>query len=391
MNYKLLMENWRSFLNENKEEDPYGGCDPRYEHCPDPDDPEKEMDYYSDTREIEPNRTPDSREAFQDMQLYDNYNTDVFFRYTDWLELHGKDNDPFRKDGKGKYPVFPKKQSGNHKWPADLWVVRYGKLQGFDDSWENAPAICTRETGEKFIELIKILNNEPEVDSINLVFHNTSHARPSFDEWGSGTKRSLNPAKTKEVKGANQHKAGNAFDIVLPDEYRNIKWGRGKKGRDLRNEKVRGKMRWLEKVVDAAEKVGFTRFGFGLNNIHIDTKPASSADFMWVYASDTIYSGDILNYHLKPFNKTDPEEKGFKWYQKRDKNFAIVKKNARFLNYIPYLSDGLKNQAKNKWQRAVFEKARKAQAEKYKFDETSLAKDPSAGLKKKKKKKIKKK
>ena len=131
-------------------------------------------------------------------------------------------------------------------------------------------------------------------------------------------------------------------------------------------------MKWLEKVVDAAQEVGFTRFGFGLNNIHVDTKDATPADFMWVYHSPIIYSGDLLNAALKPFNKEPTTKDGkptkhYEYFKKRDENYAIVKKYNRFLNWIPYLSDGLRRVVKSKWQRRTFDKARRAQAKKYKL------------------------
>ena len=355
------MENWRAFL-KNSNLQLQEKCDPALGTCRDPDNPEEEL-LYSDTEEEKeeekPNRSPSAQEFYKDATYPEGYNQDFFFRYNDYLQLHGPENDPFLKNkGKGKYPIFPKKQTADNKWPDDMWIVRYGLLQGFDDDWENAPAICTRDTGIKFIEMIKILNEEPMVDSINLVYNKHSHARPSFDEWGSGTERSRrNKGKGKEFKGANQHKAGKAFDILIPEDKRGI---------------VAEKMKWLEKVVEAAQKVGFTRFGFGLNNIHVDTKDATPADFMWVYHSPIIYSGDLLNATLKPFNKEPTTKDGkptkhYEYFKKRDENYAIVKKYDRFLNWIPYLSDGLRRVVKSKWQKRTFDKARRAQAKKYKL------------------------
>lgn len=361
MKHELIMENWRKFLKEDKGENDQSDCDPRYANCGD------------DSAGEDPKlMSPDPRGQFADLETPENYNQEVFFRYDEWLEMHGKKNDPDAKGaGKGRYPIFPTKKDSNNEWP-ELWVVRYGKLQGLDDDFENAPAICTRETGLKFIKMIETLNSDPMFnDPINLKFNKYSHSRPSFDEWGSGTSRSRKGGV--EIKGANQHKAGNAFDIAIPKEMQKYN-----------KSSVAKKMEWLEKVVDAATGAGFTRFGFGLANIHIDTKNSSAADFMWVYAEKMIFSLDLLNYSL-----STPKEPKNDFEAKRKDKVDLVKKNKRYKNYIPYLSDGLRSLVKNKYQKKAFDMAKKDQAKIYKLNDKvqqALASDAASETVKIKKK-----
>ena len=259
-NYQLIMENWRDFLKEkNKEDQDALGCDPELTSgC---------LEEPTPASFPEDGKIASHEEDGDDMPGYLRSDPGWFYKYTPEIDS-ARNKAVEKRKGRWYWPRFPKEKSERDKWP-ELWVVRYGAIQGESDEFENAPAICTKETGQAFVKMLQDLTGKIKYP-INLKFDKYGHSRPSFDEFGSGTSRSKK--KGKEVKGDNQHKAGQAFDILIPEPLQG--WANRKK-----------RLLWLQAVIDAASEAGFKRFGFGYQNIHIDTKTPSGGDVFWVYGA----------------------------------------------------------------------------------------------------------